>query len=154
MNSEDKKFEKLKVFLWNRPCYFCIIYRSKRSESGIELKWCKAVSLNFKSHEEYDNLAAKYQEIAADCYRRTRSIILEENLPDPNSQGERWCGFDLHVGPAHPHPANKLGQRWWHIVIGSGATYKAGYVIVARVAAKDEMELCDCVVEIQRIMAS
>lgn len=152
MSAEDDKFERLKGFLWNCPCDFCVIYRGTRSLTGWKFKWRKAISLNRKNREGYDELAAKYQEVAEHCHRQTRNLILKENLSSASSSSQRWCGLKIPVGGIeNPLPANSLGKRWWHLVVGSGAIRDAGYVVVARIAAKESSEVHDCIARIQQI---
>src|SRR5467141_334530 len=118
MNAENEKLERLKDYLSNFPLLFCLVYRGKETKAGLELKWCKAVSPDKKTHEEYDELAAKYQEVAAHCYEHRRNLILKENLPRANSTSQRWCGLNIPTGTnENPPPANSLGQRWWHLVV-------------------------------------
>ena len=79
-------------------------------------------------------------------------MTLNENLPGTNSKTQLWHGLSIRIGTRNPTPANSLGQRWWHLIVGSGATRKAGYVIVARLAAKEEKDLQDRITKIQKIM--
>jgi hypothetical protein len=153
MNDENEKFEKIRELLSNYTPHFCLIYRRKASIAGLKLKWCKASSSDNKTHEEYDKLAATYQEIALNSYRHRRNFILKETPPRANSRGQRWCGIFVHAEPNRdPLPTNSLGQRWWQFVAGAGATRDAGYVIVARIAAKEAKEVQDCIAGIQDIM--
>jgi hypothetical protein len=161
MSMEDEKLERLKDFLWACPCNFCIVYQAnevgvvkqgKKHEPIVELKWCGAFSVKKRTPEENDELAAQYQEAAVHCYEHNRNLILNENLPSANAKTQRWHGLSIRLGKRDPTPTNALGQRWWHLIVGSGATRKAGYVIVARVAAKEEKDLHDRVTMIQKIM--
>lgn len=154
MNSENEKFEKLRQFLSNYPADFCLVYRRKTTIVGLKLKWCKAASSDNKPHEEYDKLAATYQEIALNSYRHRRNFVIKETPRRGNSKAQRWCGIDILVPielDRNPLPANSLGHRWWQLVVGAGATRDADYVIVARVAAKEAKEVHDCIAGIQRL---
>ncbi|HEY1790047.1 MAG TPA: hypothetical protein VGJ73_18010 [Verrucomicrobiae bacterium] len=161
MNIDDEKFGRLKDFLWSCPCNFCIVYQANevgfvkhgnKREPIIELKWCGAFSMKKRTPGENDELGAKYQPAAMHCYEHNRNLILNENLPSANSKTQLWHGLSIRIGSRDPVPANSLGQRWWHLIVGSGATRKAGFVIVARVAAKEAKELQDHVTRIQKIM--
>lgn len=161
MSIEDEKIERLKTFLWGCPCSFCILYQAnevgvvkhgRKREPIVELKWCGAFSMKKRTPTENDELGGKYHEAALHCYQHNRNLILNENLPTLNSKTQIWHGLSIRVGSKNPTPANSLGQRWWHLIVGSGATRKAGYVIVARVAAKEEKDLLDHVTRIQEIM--
>jgi hypothetical protein len=161
MNTEDEKIERLKDFLWACPCNFCIVYQANQvglvkqgnqSEIMIELKWCGAFSMKKRTAGENDELGAQYHEAALHCYENNRNLMINENMPMANSKTQRWHGLSIRIGTRSPTPANSRGQRWWHLIVGSGATRKAGYVIVTRVAAKDAKELQDRVDTIQQIM--
>lgn len=161
MTIDDEKFERLKNFLWGCTCNFCIVYRAnevgvvkqgKKQEPIIELKWCGAFSMKKRTPSENDELGALYHEAAWYCYEHNRNLILNENLPRANSKTQRWHGLSIRIGRRDPTPANSLGQRWWHLIVGSGATRKAGFVVVTRVAAKEAKELQDYVTRIQQIM--
>ncbi|HEX3626782.1 MAG TPA: hypothetical protein VH280_15325 [Verrucomicrobiae bacterium] len=161
MSVEDEKLEQLKDYLWACPCNFCIVYQvnqigvvkhGKKSEPIIELKWCGAFSMDKRTLGENDELGALYKEAAMHCYAENRNLILNENLPSPDSKTQRWHGLSIRICRSDPTPANSLGQRWWHLIVGSGATRKAGYVVVARVAAKKEKDLQDHIAGIHKIM--
>jgi hypothetical protein len=155
MITEVEKFEKVKEFLWSRPCDFCVVYQVEKSILGLKFKWCKAASLNKRDRDGYNALAGKYQKVAEDCYRHKRNLVLKENLARKKPQGQRWLGLKLSKGADdNPLPANELGRRWWHIVVGAGAIRDAGYVIVARVAAKESKEANDCIDGIQQIWSN
>ena len=162
MSMEDQKFERLKNFLWACTCNFCIVYQvnkvgvvrhGNKRESIIELRWCGTFSLRKRTPKENDRLAAKYQEVALHCYEENRDLIINENLPTANSKTQLWHGLSIRIGSRNPTPANSLGQRWWHIVVGSGAVREAGHVIVARLAAKEASELHEHIAGIQKIVA-
>jgi hypothetical protein len=161
MSVEDEKFERLKDYLWGRTCNFCIVYRANevgtvqhgnKREPIVELKWCAAFSMKKRTPAENDELGAKYHAAAFHCYEHNRNLILNENLPGANSRTQLWHGLSIRLGSKNPVPANSLGQRWWHLVVGSGATRKAGFVVVTRLAAKEDKELLDHVAMIQNIM--
>lgn len=153
MSIDEEQFEKLRGILSEGPCDFCLVYRQMPSVFSVKLKWCKAASLNKKTHEEYDKLAAKYQKVATHCFRKRQKLVLEEFLLNHDSEIRRWCGLNIPIGENHiPTPANPAGKRWWHLIIGSGAIRKAGYVIIARVAAKEAKELHDHIAKIQEII--
>ena len=162
MSIDDEKFERMKSFLWACTCNFCIIYEvnevgvvrhGNKREPIIELRWSGNFSMKKRTSGENDKLAAKYREVALHCYENDRNLILKENLPAANSKTQLWHGVPIRIGSKNPTPANFLGQRWWHMVIGSGAVREAGHVIVARVAAKEENELQDHIARIQKIVA-
>jgi hypothetical protein len=162
MSIEDEKFERLKLFLWACICKFCIVYQANevgivkhgdKHEPIVELKWWGAFSMKKRTPGENDKLAAKYQEAATHCYEHNQNLILNENLPNAESKIQLKYGLSIRIGRRNPTPANSLGQRWWHLIVGSGATRKAGYVVVARVAAKDSKEVNDYISKIQNIMA-
>ncbi len=161
MSIQEKKFEQLKNYFGAYTCNFCIVYQAdevgvvkhgKKREPIVELKWCGVFSMEEQTSEENDELGAKYHEAAFHCYEHNRNLVLNENLPGANSQTQQWHGLSIRIGSKNPTPPNSLGQRWWHLIVGSGATRKAGYVIVARLAAKDKKELQDHIAKIQRIM--
>lgn len=161
MSTEEERIERLKDFLWACPCNFCIVYQANevgvvkqgnKREPIIELKWSAAFSMKKRTPEENDELGAKYQPAAMYCYEHNRNLFLNENLPAADSKVQLWHGLSIRIGKRDPTPANSLGQRWWHLIVGSGATRKAGYVIVARVAAKEAKELQDRIAGIQKIM--
>ncbi len=156
MNTQEAKFDRLKEFLSALPAEFCLVYSAKRGLTGSKLKWCKAASLHDKiTRADYDKLAAKYQDVALNSYEQKRNLILKENLPSANSKTKRWRGLDVRVsGDENPLPANSAGNRWWQLVIGSGAVHDAGYVIVARVAAKESEEAQGYVAKIQEVMCA
>ncbi|HXC34280.1 MAG TPA: hypothetical protein VNV43_00285 [Candidatus Acidoferrales bacterium] len=161
MNIEDEKFERLKDFWRTCTCNFCIVYQANqvglvkhgnKCEPIIELKWLGAFSMEKRTPEEDDDLGAKYLAVAMHCYEHNRNLVLNENLPSANAKTQLWHGLSIRIGSKDPTPANSLGQRWWHLIVGSGATRRAGYVIVARVAAKEASELQDYAAKIQVIM--
>jgi len=161
MRIDDERFERLKDFLWSCRCNFCIVYQANevgivkygsKQEPIIELKWCAAFSMEKGTPLENDELAAKYHAAALHCYEHNRNLILNENLPKANSKTQLWHGLTIRLGRKDPTPANSLGQRWWHLIVGSGATRKSDHVIVARLAAKEEKELQDRIARIQKIM--
>jgi hypothetical protein len=161
MSTEAEKFERLKNFWRTCTCNFCIVYQAnevgvvkhgKKREPIIELKWHGSFSMDNRTPEENDELGAKYLEAALHCYENNRNLILNENLPASNAKTQLWHGLSIRIGSKDPTPANTFGQRWWHLIVGSGATRKAGYVIVARVAAKEAKELQDYATGIQEIM--
>jgi hypothetical protein len=162
MSIDDEKIERLKNFLWACPCNFCIVYEvnevgvvrhGKKREPIIELKWCGAFSMKKRTPGENDKLAAEYRQVALHCYEENRNLIIKENVPSANSKTQLWHGLSIRIGSKNPTPANFLGQRWWHMVVGSGAVREAGHVIVARVAAKGEDELQEHIARIQEIVA-
>jgi hypothetical protein len=153
MNDENDKFEKIREFFSNSRSHFCLIFRRKPNIIRLRLQWCKAASSDNKTHEEYDKLAATYQEIAFNSYRHKRNFIIKETVSGGHTKTQRWCGFDISVTRnENQPPANSRGKRWWQFVVGSGAIRDAGYVIVARVAARDASEVRDYINQIQRIM--
>jgi hypothetical protein len=154
MDAQGDTFVKLRDLLWRAPFAFCVVYTNKVTEPNERLRWIKALSPDKKTHEEYNQLAATYLELALDCYERSRVLILKEVPSEPDSPSEVWNGLRLVSDPAKAeYPANAQGQRWWHVVIAAGATRDAGYVIIGRIAAKAENEVHDCIARIQDIMA-
>jgi len=161
MSVEDEKFERLENYWQACTCNFCIVFHvdevgivkhGKKREPIIELRWCGAFSMEARTSGENDELAAKYHQAALYCYEHNRNLVLNENLPGADSKTQLWHGLSIRIGTKNPTPANELGQRWWHLIVGSGATRKAGYVVVARLAAKEEKELQDHIANIQKIM--
>jgi hypothetical protein len=153
MITDDEKLERIREFLSGRLADFVLVYRVEKSKAGPELKWIKAASLDIKDCEDCEELAAKYQEIATYSYKIRRNMMLEEYQLNQDTQTRIWHGLSVATGKNKvPAPTNSLGQRWWHLVIGAGATRKAGYVIVTRVAAKNLTDLRKCIAEIQSII--
>lgn len=161
MTKNDKNFERLQNYLRPYNCFFCIVYQANevgaikdgnKREPIIELKRCGTFSTEKRTRSENDELGVMYLEAAMYCYQHNRNLTLNENLPAANAKTQLWHGLSIRIGSKNPTPANELGQRWWHLIVGSGATRKAGYVIVARVAAKEEKELQDHIAKIQKIM--
>jgi hypothetical protein len=158
---DNEKFDQLQNYLRACNCDFCIVYQAsevgvvkqgRKKEPIIELKWHGVFSVEKRDAAETDELGAIYQEAAMHCYQHNRNLTLNENLPGANSKTQLWHGLSIRIGTRNPTPTNALGQRWWHLIVGSGATRKAGYVLVARVAAKEEKELQDRITKIQKIM--
>ena len=153
MITEDEKLERIREFLTSRAAEFVLVYRVKKSEAGPELRWIRAASLNIKAREDCDALAAKYQEIATHSYETKQNMMLEEYQLNQSTQTRLWLGLSVAAGKNKvPAPTNSLGQRWWQLVIGAGATRKAGYVIVTRVAARNLIDLRKDIAEIQSIV--
>jgi hypothetical protein len=150
-DKDEKRFERLKDYLSTLPAYFVLVYRRRFSVIVPRLKWCKAVARPLRTHEGYDKLAARYKMAAVYAYSNRRNLILQENLPSANPKRREWCGFRV-PRELNPPPLNALGQKPWHLVVGSGATCSAGYVIVTRLLAKDEQELSSCFAKINEIM--
>ena len=153
MPDEDEKLEKVRQFLSNTLCDFLLIYRGKIGNAGLEFKWCKAVSREKNTREEHDRLAAMFQEVALHSYQTKQSVILEEVLSHPNSQTKHWCGLNIPtVKNENPLPTNSVGQRWWDFVVEPVSISDVGYVVVARIAAREEKEVADCIRKIYEIM--
>jgi hypothetical protein len=150
-DKDEKRFERLKDYLSTLPAYFVLVYRRRFSVIVPRLKWCKAVARPLRTHEGYDKLAARYKMVAVFAFSNRRNLILQESVPRANSQGRQWCGFRVPK-ESNLYPPNSLGQRAFHLVVGSGATRRAGYVIVARLLAKDKHELNSCFAKIIEIM--
>lgn len=148
---KEKKLEAIWRFLGDRTTDFYLIYSGGEDEYSSELKWIKASSWRLKSRENCNKLAAQYHALATHCYEQKQDKILENKK---GSQGIPWFGGKIPTGEVTTYPANSLGQRWWHIVIASGAVHKAGYVIVARVAAKEPKELRKYIADIQAILSA
>lgn len=149
---EGKKFEELRQLLSGYPSQFCLVYRRMPSVIGLKLRWCKAAAMNEKAHEEFEALAAKYKQAAAFCFRHKHNLVLEELQRKQNSKIRRWQGLSIPTNKEEtPMPANSLGKRWWHLFVGTGAIRDAGYVIVARIAAKESSEVHDCIARTQQI---
>jgi hypothetical protein len=153
MSGENEKFESLRGYLSRFPLFFCLVFRGEEAKDGVELKWCKAIAPDKKTREEYDKLAAKFRAVAMHCFQHRRNLILKENIAGINSRTPRWCGLNIPTETdENLLPANSLGQRWWHVVVGAGPTRSAGFVIVARIAVKETKELHNCIAHIQKII--
>jgi len=156
MNEKNEKFERIRLLLSNYPSHYCLIYRGKESRAGVELKWCKAASSDQKNREDYDSLASKHNEIALNAFKNKRDYLLKENPRRANSKVQKWCGIEVLTQKKTKETfdsADSGGPRWWQLVIGSGTTRDAGYVIVTRISVKETTELQDCIAKIQDIMA-
>ena len=150
----DAKFKKVVQYLWNCPTDFCLIYQVNEDNFRTDLKLYEATSLAIPLAENCVKLAGKYQKLATYCYEHKQSKILREHIMAEGAPSAAWLGLKKPTGRDRiPVPTNSLGQRWWHIVIASGPVRKAGYVIVARVAAKRTRELFGHIAEIQCITA-
>jgi hypothetical protein len=153
MNDENAKFGRVREFLSNSPTEFVLIYRGKLTKAGLELKWCRAVSREKRRHEEYNQLAAIYQEIAVHSFQNKQSVILKETPSRANSQSVRWCGLEIHRAPYKgPLPTNSIGQSWWDFVVEPVDNRRIGYVVIARVAAKENKEVANYIRRIYDIM--
>lgn len=151
--NETELFDGLQDFLWKSPFDYCIVYRVKSTEAGTELRWRCAMS-PYRTREEHDKLAATYHEVAMHCYQNERDFVLQEDEPDANDRGQLWCGLLIHNKPKKTMQCeNYPGQQWRHFIIGTGATRKAGYVIIARVVSKDTKEILERIACIQEIMS-
>jgi hypothetical protein len=150
----EAKFNRLRDFLSTLPSQFCLVYRARCILGCVKLKWCKAASQEKMSRHDYDKLASRYHEIALNSYQRNRSYILKEASPPATSKTEKWCGFTVPLPDEAPRSKVTTAvtcRRWWHLVIGTGATREAGYVIVTRVAAAREEDLLGFISTIQEI---
>jgi hypothetical protein len=153
MNCDDLALERLKELFWKSPFVFLVIYRGNVTGVGIEFRWCRAISPTDMTHDQYDALAAYYYDVALECFQSRCDLILNETIKSTGAEVQRWCGLDVVTGAnGRPTPANSLGQRWWHVVIASGAVHAAGYVVVARIAAKDAGEVDQLITKVQEIM--
>lgn len=130
--SIDEKFDKVRLLLSAQACDFIVVYRATESKTGVALKRYKTATMREMSQEDLDRLAAKYQEHAKYYYEHGRNLVHRDSLSGENSSG----------------------RYWWHVIVGGGATRKAGYAIVALVAAKDPTELFESVAKIQTIIQS
>lgn len=157
LDVHDEKLSKdLNNYLWQFPADFCLIYRKPKSWWRSDLNLRSATSLSYKSLQDCEESGNKYRLLASDCYRQSLDMVIEE-LVDPSSKG--WISvraWKARIFKAlkirTPTPANSNGQRWWQLVVASGPTRKAGYVIVTRVAARNIAELRQCIKGIQAIM--
>jgi hypothetical protein len=153
MAVDDKKFEQITRYLWKCPADFCLIYQAEEGRARPQLKLYEATSSAIPMDENCEKLAAKYRELATYCYEHKRNKLLRENMVSKGSPSAPWFGFKKPTGRDRiPVLTNSLGQRWWQLVIASGPTQKAGYVIVARVAAKTAREMRRHLAEIQCIV--
>lgn len=153
MNDEVRKLEKIRELLSKLPVEFVVIYRGKMTKKGLEFRWCRAVSRAKKTHEQYDQLATMFRDIALHSYQNKQSVILEEVVSRPNSKTKRWCGLNVPVAKnVKSPPTNSIGQRWWELVVEPVTTCGVGYVVVARVAAKEESEVADYIKAIYNAM--
>jgi hypothetical protein len=152
MGGTNTAFDELRNYLHALPFSHCIVYRVVTIGGAVELKRFKAASPYISSAEEYDRLADSYLTLVSSFIRQDTSAVLRE--------GRRLdLGGKEYEALAPPEqtmegfpPENSAGQRWWHLVIGDGATRDAGYAIVAQVAARNEQEVGSCIAEIQRII--
>jgi hypothetical protein len=144
-------FERIRETWPNTYVHFVLVYRCAKNVEGIHLKWCKAASSSTLTHEQYDEIAARYHEIAMQSYVRNKNLIIRDNSPNNDSKTKKFYGLLLPQKPK-PLPANSLGQRWWRFVIGSGAVRNAGFVLVARIAAVDSKEIKSHIERIQSIV--
>ena len=149
----ENKFETIRKFLLQGPLAHCVIYSVASAYPEIKVSKLKALSSVINSSEEFDRIASTYQDIAINCYRQNRDLVLEENLLLSDSS-DLICEL-LPPGSKieNPPQANSDGQRWWHLAVGSGAMRNAGMVVVARVGARGEKEVWECVKGLQSIMA-
>ena len=148
-----KWFERIREFLSKSTAEFVLVYRGKVTKDGVELKLCRAVARGEKSREEYDRLAAYFQEIALHSFRNKQSIIIRQTPAHANPQIKRWCGLDILREPYEgPLLTNSIGQSWWHFVVEPVDNHIIGYVIIAKVAAKEEKEVDDYIRKIYHIM--
>ena len=152
MGGHEDRFGRLREVLATIPLDFCLVYRPVPSITGRRLRWCKGVSRRGLTHEEYAALADALARAALLCYRCRRNAVLSELVPRPGAGGRRWYA----LGRAARHrwdapPANCLGQRWWCLVIGSGAVREAGYVVAARVAAREALEVRAYIPKVQGV---
>jgi len=152
---ENRIFERIRETWPNNYVHFVLVYRCMKKGDGLDLKWCKAASSSSLTKKHYDEIAARYQEIASQSYTQNRNFIIRDNLPEKDSDGskaKKLYGLIIPEKPK-PLPANSLGQRWWKFVIGSGSVRDAGFVIIARVAAVDSKEIKTHINRIQSIIA-
>ena len=157
MSTESEKFEAIGTYLWKCTVDFWLIYSGKEKD-GSDLKLHTGASSRFKSRDDCEAFAAKDHALATYCYQRKCDKIFEEILDPLNGT---WTSIEIATGRVSralrewaltPAPTNSIGQRWWGLVIASGATRDAGCVIVARVAAKDANEVRQYITDIQAIM--
>src|SRR6266446_3346087 len=151
MSNENYIFDRIRETWPNAYVHFVLVYRCTTNARGIALKWCKAASSGRLTRGQYDEIAARYQEIAYQGYIRNQNLIIRDNWPENDSKVKKLYGLVLPRKPK-PLPANSSGQRWWRFVIGSGAVRNAGFVLVARVAAIDPKEIKSHIDRIQSIV--
>jgi hypothetical protein len=161
MSVKDERLEKAGMLFWEQRADFLVAYCEKDKETDHELKWRLAWTLASKAREDCERLAAKYHAFATYYYKRKRDKIFEEVIDPLNG---KLTTIGLGTGKLMralmgtlediETPANAIGQRWWQLVIASGATRNAGYVIVTRVAAKDANEARKYITDIQAIMSN
>lgn len=160
MSTETEKFEAIGIYLWECTVDFWLIYSGKEKD-GSDLKLHTGASSRFKSRDDCEAFAVKDHALATYYYQRKCDKIFEEVIDPLNGT---WTSIGpgtgrvlrALLGDLEPFttPPNAIGQRWWQLVIASGATRDAGYVIVARVAAKEQKELHKYIADIQAIMSS
>jgi hypothetical protein len=156
MSDENEMLEKLRESLWKSPLVFCIVYREVTTISaGFGLRWRWAISPGDLTRADYDEVAGSYQDAATDCFQNRRDLARADTSTEDDSGNRQWCARTMNAGPkGELLPTNSIGQRWWHVVIGSGATRDAGYVIAAKIAAKDAKDVAIFIDEIQNVLSS
>jgi hypothetical protein len=155
MSTEDEKFEKIRNCLKKYHVKFCVIYRATDREAVHDMEWIRVMSKAVTTREDCDKFAARYHALAVDCFSHKKSKLIPELILPKGSASVPWFGLRKPVGTERVlAPVNVLGQRWWFIVIASGAAYKAGYAIVAKVSAEGQKDVRQCIVEIQCIIAN
>ncbi len=154
VDAADEMFERLKDFLWKPRLGFCVVYRVCSDDSSCKMNWFKILSPYTNSDEEYDRLADLYRGVAISSWKNGRNMVLEENFLSQDSSGKQWWGpvFPAEV-TKNPPLTDYYGRPWCHLAVGAGATRDAGYVVVARITAKNEKDAHQCIVGIEEIMS-
>jgi hypothetical protein len=142
MQTKDKNLDRVWSFLLSYPADFLLAYAEKNKETSPNLELKMAWSRRPAAKEEYDGLAAKYQEFATLCYTHQRNFILERGMHSR-----------YRTSPGSEKPSEKTtsssSPRRWHLFIANGPIRKAGYVVVARITAKDQTQVRKLIREIQ-----
>lgn len=150
MPGESETFQILHAYLRTLAAKLCVVFRAKHG-GAADLVFYTAAIEGPNTPEERLKLADRYYKAALHSYQQRQDFILEENLPVRGLEEPDWCGFKISTSPTPP-PRDQLGRLPWHIIIGSGATREAGFVIVLRLYVKEEAELKDCIAKINDIM--
>ncbi|MEY2429572.1 MAG: hypothetical protein QOJ40_2457 [Verrucomicrobiota bacterium] len=137
---DERRFEELRRFFFNLNTDLIMAYCLKDPPASGELKWCRAASaLDRMTREGYNAAAAYYHDLANWCFKQRKNLMTREYIgTDPPL---RFLGLTVRKPKPRPGPLNASGQGWWTLVVGVGPLRNAGYVMVARTAAKKAGEL-------------
>jgi hypothetical protein len=152
MDPSASIIDEVKAFVLGIPCAHLVIYKVVAIESRIELTRHAEMSPYIKTEDRLTYLSNKYIPLATRYCQNRESEALKEifirrppggvTLVSPSSLGE----FSSEV--------NEQGKRWWHLIIGSGPAADAGICIVARVAARDHVDVMTYIDRIQELFAA